>query len=307
MVGERVLAAGVGAEIEAEVEDEFVVGQAEIGALQAGFGRRDRHRRRHQKNRLGRRRRDRFIGEPAGDPDLLNKGEGGSPLLGEFGQFPGPIADRIAPLDAAFPQKQVIEKCRVGIQVHEVDAGRLGECGGRPAVLRRDRPGEAVEHRPLPAVPAERERAHAQIFGAPGDEAGITDQAKIARDRRLCGRFWHSLRDAVIQFEFLDSLADPPLEQSRAAFMRAQIAARLQFRPQLPQPDGEIVERHEGVRRLRRDPRQPFQRAADKAARPAIAPAHARRMPTPLRRTALAEYAGIAGRYRDTVHHRAAP
>ena len=56
--------------------------------------------------------------------------------------------------------------------------------------------------------------------------------------------------------------------------MRVQIAARLQFRPQLPQPEGEIVERHEGVRRLWCDPRQPFQRAADKAARPAIAPAH---------------------------------
>ena len=73
--------------------------------------------------------------------------------------------------------------------------------------------------------------------------------------------------------ELLDPLADPPLEQSRSAFMGAQIAARLQLRPQLPQPDGEIVERHEGVRRLRRDPRQPLQRAADKAARPAVAPA----------------------------------
>ena len=183
--GARVLAAGIGTEIEAEVEDEFIVGQVEIGALQAGFGRRDRHRRRHQKDRLCRGRRDRLVGETAGNPDLLNEGEGGSPLLGVFGQFPGPIADRIAPLDAAFPQKQVIEECGVGVQVQDVDAGRLRECGGRPAVLRRDRPGEAVEHRPLPAVPAECEHAHAQIFGAPGDEAGISDQAKIACGCRL--------------------------------------------------------------------------------------------------------------------------
>ncbi len=122
-------------------------------------------------------------------------------------------------------------------------------------------------------MPAERERAHAQIFGAPGNEAGIPDQAKIARDCRLCGRSRRLLRHAVIQFEFFNPLADQPLAQSRAAFMRAQIAARLQFRAQLPQPDGEIVERHKGVRRLRCDPRQPLQRAADKAARPAVAPA----------------------------------
>ena len=183
--GPRVLAADIGAEIEAEVEDEFIVRQTEIGALQAGFGGRDRDRRRHQEDRLCRGRRDRFIGEPARGPDFLDKGEGGSPLLGEFGQFPGPIADRIAVLDAAFPQIQVIEKCGVGIQVHEVDAGRRGKCGRRPAGLRRDRPGETVQRRPSPGMPAERERAHAQIFRAPGDEAGITDQAKIACDCRL--------------------------------------------------------------------------------------------------------------------------
>ena len=223
--GERVLAAGVGAEIEAEVEDELVVGQTEIGALHAGFGRRNCHRRRHQKDRLCRRRRDRIIGEPAGGPHLLNKREGGSPLLGEFGQLPGPIADRIAPLDAAFPQKQVIEECGVGIQVQKVDAGRLGERGGRPAVLRSDRSREAIEHRPWPGVPSQRERAHAQIFGAPGDEAGISDQAKVACDCPICGRFWRALRDAVIEFEFLDPLADPPLEQSRSALRGADRSA----------------------------------------------------------------------------------
>jgi hypothetical protein len=59
------------------------------------------------------------------------------------------------------------------------------------------------------------------------------------------------LRDAIFQSEFLDRLADQPRDQSRSALMRAQIAARLQFRPQLPQPEGEIVEHHKGVSRLR--------------------------------------------------------